>query len=58
MCHQNLVIDFGENLNFIIGQNGSGKSAILTAIIIALGGKANFTNRGSSIKTFLKSGSR
>lgn len=34
----------------LIGQNGSGKSAILTALIIGLGAKANATNRSSSIK--------
>lgn len=32
MCHENLSIDLGPNMNFIIGHNGSGKSAILTAI--------------------------
>lgn len=43
MCHKYFVIDFGPQANFIIGQNGSGKSAILTGIIIALGGKASAT---------------
>lgn len=33
-----------------------GKSAILTAITVCLGGKATFTNRASSVKTLLKSG--
>lgn len=32
MCHEHLSIDLGPNMNFIIGHNGSGKSAILTAI--------------------------
>ena len=56
MCHRNLSIDLGPRINFIIGHNGSGKSAILTAITIALGGKASTTSRGSSIKDFVREG--
>jgi chromosome segregation ATPase len=43
-------------MNFVIGHNGSGKSAILTGITLALGGKAAATNRGSSMKKFIKEG--
>lgn len=50
MCHSNLTVDFNPRTNLLIGQNGSGKSAILTALIIGLGSKANATNRSSSIK--------
>jgi hypothetical protein len=32
MCHQKLSIDLGPHVNFITGQNGSGKSAILAAL--------------------------
>ena len=56
MCHRNLSIALGPRINFIIGHNGSGKSAILTAITIALGGKASTTSRGSSIKDFVREG--
>lgn len=56
MCHDRLTIDLGPQLNFIIGHNGSGKSAILTAITIALGAKASSTSRGSSVKSFVKQG--
>lgn len=56
MCHRNLSIDLGPRINFIIGHNGSGKSAILTAITIALGGKASTTSRGSSVKDFIREG--
>lgn len=35
-----------------------GKSAILTALIVGLGGKAQTTNRGSSLKGFVKEGER
>ncbi|XP_064195254.1 structural maintenance of chromosomes protein 6-like [Anguilla rostrata] len=57
MCHSLLgPFSFGDNVNFVIGNNGSGKSAILTALIVGLGGKATTTNRGSSVKGFVKEG--
>ncbi|KAK2856221.1 hypothetical protein Q5P01_004956 [Channa striata] len=57
MCHSLLgPFDFGPNVNFVVGNNGSGKSAILTALIVALGGNAQATNRGSSLKGFVKEG--
>ena len=56
MCHKSLTIDFGPKLNFVTGHNGSGKSAVLTALTVALGGKASFTNRASSISKLLKEG--
>ncbi|XP_020912192.1 structural maintenance of chromosomes protein 6 [Exaiptasia diaphana] len=54
MCHTMLEVPLGSNVNFIIGRNGSGKSAIMTAIVVGLGGKANATSRGSSLKNFIK----
>lgn len=33
-----------------------GKSAVLSAITIALGGKANSTGRGSGLKSFIREG--
>ncbi|XP_061603033.1 structural maintenance of chromosomes protein 6-like [Cololabis saira] len=57
MCHANLgPFAFGSNVNFVVGNNGSGKSAILTALIVALGGTAQATNRGLSLKGFVKEG--
>lgn len=54
MCHDLLEVEFKPSINYIIGRNGSGKSAILTALIVGLGGRATLTDRGSSIKgTFL-----
>jgi len=55
-CHRWLEIKFGPFVNFVIGHNGSGKSAILTAITLCLGGKAAATNRGSSMKSLIKEG--
>ncbi|KZT57823.1 P-loop containing nucleoside triphosphate hydrolase protein [Calocera cornea HHB12733] len=56
MCHKNLKFNFGPQINFIIGHNGSGKSAILTALTVALGGKASATSRASTLKTLIKEG--
>ncbi|KAI9190636.1 P-loop containing nucleoside triphosphate hydrolase protein [Polychytrium aggregatum] len=56
MCHKYLVVDFNPKINFVIGHNGSGKSAILTGLMICLGGKASFTNRGQNLKNFIKEG--
>lgn len=56
MCHSALKMDLGDKINFVTGQNGSGKSAILTALTVALGGRATFTNRANSISKLLKEG--
>uniref|UniRef100_A0A8C5CZA4 RecF/RecN/SMC N-terminal domain-containing protein n=1 Tax=Gadus morhua TaxID=8049 RepID=A0A8C5CZA4_GADMO len=57
MCHTLLgPFTFGSNVNFVVGNNGSGKSAVLTALIVALGGTAQATNRGASLKGFVKEG--
>ncbi|GAA5902360.1 hypothetical protein JCM6882_000510 [Rhodosporidiobolus microsporus] len=47
MCHAHTTVDFGPQVNFLVGVNGSGKSAILTGITMALGGNAKATNRGT-----------
>lgn len=56
MCHARYEFVLGPLINFVCGKNGSGKSAILTAIILCLGGKASATNRGASMKKFIKEG--
>ena len=43
-----------QRLNFLCGENGSGKSAVLTAIVFALGGTARMANRGTSNKGFIR----
>ena len=50
MCHDAMEVNLNPNVNFVVGRNGSGKSAILTALMIGLGGRAKITNRGDSIK--------
>ncbi|XP_061192565.1 structural maintenance of chromosomes protein 6-like isoform X2 [Saccostrea echinata] len=56
MCHSRLDVSLGPHVNFIVGRNGSGKSAVVTALVVGLGGKASVTSRGSTIKSFIKSG--
>ncbi|KAJ3155633.1 Structural maintenance of chromosomes protein 6 [Geranomyces variabilis] len=57
MCHKYLSVPLGEKINFIVGHNGSGKSAILTGLAVCLGGRANITNRAANLKEFLRTGS-
>ncbi|WEJ93315.1 Structural maintenance of chromosomes protein 6 [Yamadazyma tenuis] len=56
MCHDFFELELGPRLNFIIGRNGSGKSAIITGISVGLGAKASDTSRGSSIQDLIKDG--
>ncbi|QLG71584.1 hypothetical protein HG535_0B06290 [Zygotorulaspora mrakii] len=56
MCHEHFELQLGPRLNFIVGSNGSGKSAILTAISICLGAKASDTNRGTALKDLIREG--
>lgn len=53
-CHSLLSFDLHCYINFILGRNGSGKSAVMDAIILCLGGKAASTGRQASAKTFIK----
>ena len=48
MCHANCVVELGPRINYITGENGSGKSAILTALSVALGAKMKSVGRSSS----------
>lgn len=54
MCHRKLRVTFCRNVNFIHGQNGSGKSAILAAIQICLGANARRTHRARNLKELVR----
>ncbi|KAJ7728463.1 P-loop containing nucleoside triphosphate hydrolase protein [Mycena metata] len=53
MCHTNLSFTLGPQINFIIG---TGKSAVISAITVAFGGRANSTGRDNGLKTFIREG--
>ncbi|KAF9804066.1 hypothetical protein IEO21_09462 [Rhodonia placenta] len=56
MCHKYLTFTFGPQINFIIGAHSRGKSAVLSALTVALGGKATSTGRGNGLKSFIREG--
>lgn len=56
MCHTNFAMELNPRVNLICGANGSGKSTVLTAIMVVLGGSARSTNRGTAIDSLIKSG--
>mmetsp|Transcript_29963 Transcript_29963/g.65554 ORF Transcript_29963/g.65554 Transcript_29963/m.65554 type:complete len:247 (+) Transcript_29963:112-852(+) len=47
MNHTHLRIDLDPHVNFIVGMNGSGKSAIVASLIAGLGEKASSTGRNT-----------
>ena len=57
MNHRKLEVPLNDSLNFITGKNGSGKSAIATALMICLGSRARSTGRGSSLAGLIREGS-
>src|SRR5690349_12675949 len=56
MAHKDLTCEWKKNIVFINGQNGSGKSAILTAIQLLFGYKATNTKRTTTVTGFIKNG--
>ena len=56
MCHRKLRVVLCPHTNFITGENGSGKSAIIAALQICLGASARSTHRGKSIKNLIRHG--
>ncbi|XP_065334127.1 structural maintenance of chromosomes protein 6 [Cloeon dipterum] len=58
MCHSHLVLELNPRVNMVVGKNGSGKSAIMAALMVVLGTKASDTARGRSLAAFVKLGCR
>lgn len=56
MCHSNFQVDLNHQVNVFVGLNGSGKSAILTALAIGLGSSARSTSRSTNLKDLVKTG--
>lgn len=56
MCHRHLRVALSSSINFITGNNGSGKSALLTALTVCLGGRAATTQRATSLAALIREG--
>lgn len=56
MSHECFEYKLGPNVNVVNGANGSGKSAIVAALQIGLGAKANATERGSKMQDHIMHG--
>lgn len=54
MCHGNFSVNFSPNLNFILGANGSGKSAVVAALQCIFGASASLTERGGSLSDLIQ----
>lgn len=54
MCHKFFTIKLEPYINFICGGNGSGKSAVLTGILVGLGQKAAATGRANGLRDFIR----
>jgi chromosome segregation ATPase len=58
MTYSKVEFEPGARLNLILGPNGTGKSCIVCAICIGLGGKESILGRGDKISAFIKRGER
>ncbi|OIR58287.1 MAG: structural maintenance of chromosomes protein 5 [Amphiamblys sp. WSBS2006] len=56
MTYKNAVIEFGPNMNMIIGPNGCGKSAVVCALTLCLAGTTAIIGRGKELGAFIKNG--
>lgn len=56
VTYNNVTIRPGRNLNVIIGPNGTGKSTIVCAIVLGLGGKPSTIGRASHVEDYVKAG--
>jgi len=56
MTHGNKQLEFTADIIFLTGGNGGGKSSILSAITLGLGGTAKDTNRQNKLGDFVSYG--
>ncbi|KAG1669174.1 Structural maintenance of chromosomes protein 5 [Nymphon striatum] len=56
LTYDSVKINPGPNLNMIIGPNGTGKSSIVCAICLGLGGKTSVIGRASHVGDYVKHG--
>ncbi|CAK9827391.1 Structural maintenance of chromosomes protein 5 [Anthophora retusa] len=56
VTYNKVTIKPGKNLNVIIGPNGTGKSTIVCAIVLGLGGKPTTIGRATHVADYVKRG--
>jgi len=56
MTFDDLDLSAGANLNFVLGPNGTGKSAVVCGLIIGLGGEASHTGRPGTLGEYIQFG--
>eukprot|EP00934_Nitzschia_sp_Nitz4_P002927 Nitzschia sp. Nitz4//scaffold11_size288233//84805//88427//NITZ4_000754-RA/size288233-snap-gene-0.15-mRNA-1//1//CDS//3329534014//2917//frame0 len=56
LTYSDVEVEPGPRLNMVIGPNGTGKSTILCAICLGLGGEPALLGRASDIETFVANG--
>lgn len=53
MCHRNFTQNFYAGVNYITGENGSGKSAVIVALSAALGANCNKIGKGDDVSNLI-----
>jgi structural maintenance of chromosomes protein 6 len=53
MCHRNFTQNFYAGVNYITGENGSGKSAVIVALSAALGANFNKIGKGDDVSNLI-----
>ena len=56
MCHSNFEWAPNKSINFLTGQNGSGKSSILQGLVLGLLAESKATKRYTKLQDFIKKG--
>lgn len=56
--YDDVTVKPGKHLNLIIGANGTGKSTIVSAIVLGLGGNPKVIGRATRVGDFVKAGQK
>lgn len=56
MTHAETTVHPGQELNILIGPNGTGKSAVVAAIIIGMGGSTKILSEHNKLCDYVKNG--
>ncbi|PSC71853.1 Structural maintenance of chromosomes 5 [Micractinium conductrix] len=56
MTYKHAVIEPGPKLNLVLGPNGTGKSSLVCAISIGLGGRTNLLGRAEDLQDYVRRG--